>query len=165
MTKSEFYDFVCSKLDKYHKILNPCEWEYTPRGMECLRHYNPCCYEGCKCEYLSEITGCTVCSLPCKLYLCDIAQSKIQRIIIDRYHPLNNIAIDFLHFRFKVKEYCKRYKIPLYVRASKIDTFNESYNKPELSDEWDWFNQSIPITEDLDLSTYITRTYCQSKNS
>ena len=165
MTKSEFYDFVCDKLDSFHKTLNACEWECTPRGMECLRYYNPCCYEGGRCGYLSDNTGCTVCSLPCKLYLCDIAQSKLQRIIVDRSHPLRNIAISFLDFRFKVMDCCNRIDIPLYARASKSDTFNKPHNEPELTKEWDWINQAVPLTESLDLTTYVTKTYCQPKQS
>jgi hypothetical protein len=89
------------------------------------------------------------------LYLCPDSQSKIQRIIIDQTHPLRETAIKFLEFRIKVTDWCDRLEIPLLNRASKSDTFNATPppDKPELSKEWDWINQEIPLAEDMDLST------------
>jgi len=159
MTKEQFYDKAYQLLDYLLRLLNVCDWHKGQHGQECRRYFNPCCEVGNVCHHLSS-KGCKIKSLSCRLYLCSEAQSYLQRIIIDTTDPRRPLALQFLTLRIKILDCCYKYHVPLKPRATKEETFavNEI---PELSKDWDWFNQEFPLTEDIDLSTYEINAYCK----
>ena len=158
---SYVYDWACGRLDSFHKKLDICEWHEGIHGFECLRYFDPCCETGKACEHLSN-NGCTIKSLSCKLWLCSTANSKLQRIIIDKSHPLRQTALDFIDLRFKIMTFFQECNIPLKARATMEETYSKN-DIPELSEEWDWINQDFPITKDIDLSTFRIEAFSQKK--
>ena len=153
MSMTYIYDWACTRLDNFQEKLNICDWHKGLHGPECIRYYNPCCEIGGVCHNLTT-EGCSIKSLTCKLWLCDLANSKLQRIIIDKSHPLRETALSYMDFRFKVMTFFHEVNVPLISRASKDETFNPTNNSPELSNEWDWLNQDLPILKGVDLSKY-----------
>jgi len=163
LPRTYIYDWACECLDSFHKKLDICEWHEGLHGFECLRFFDPCCETGKPCEHLSD-NGCTIKSLSCKLWLCSTANSKLQRIIIDKSNTLRQTALDFIDFRFKIMTFFKECNIPLKQRATKEETFSKN-SIPELSEEWDWINQDFPITNDIDISTFHIEAFAEKKES
>lgn len=122
--KQRAYSSMCRVLDRLHKELNVCGWQDN----QCRRPYRQCCQWESVCEHLSD-TGCSVESLPCKLWLCDKAIAYLKPIAANRAHPLHKTCIRYLTLRERYEALCRAFDIPLKARCSKAEAFDPANTK------------------------------------
>lgn len=139
---------LCSKLEKYHSILDPCGFKALDNG-RCW-HGIPCCHSGGTCEYLSDF-GCTTHSLSCLLWLCKHAIDHLTQIASnpkDALYIQANIYLDIRPHYVKIAEA----HIPLQQRASEDDTFLHSIEDFQLAETPFWFDDwnGIPWDDPID---------------
>jgi Leucine-rich repeat (LRR) protein len=122
--KQRAYSSMCSVLDRLHKELDVCGWQ----DKQCRRPYRQCCQWEYVCAHLGD-SGCSVESLPCKLWLCDKAIAYLKPIAANRAHPLHKTCVRYLKLRERYEAFCRAFDIPLKVRSSKAESFNPANTK------------------------------------
>jgi len=128
------YDYFYDKLDAAEKKLDVCGWkEYNG---ECLRRDNICC----KIPYTSPCfteTSCNSKSLSCKFWLCTAALSRLTSTKKGRR---------LLAKRRIYSYWCIAFNIPLRIRCSKINSFDDKAKEPLVDvSKSDWFDFSLVI--------------------
>jgi len=128
------YDYFYDKLDAAEKKLDVCGWkEYNG---ECLRRDNICC----KIPYTSPCfteTSCNSKSLSCKFWLCTAALSRLVSTKKGRR---------LLAKRRLYSYWCIAFNVPLRIRCSKNNSFNDKAKEPLVDvSKSDWFDFSLVI--------------------
>ena len=128
------YDYFYNKLDAAEKKLDVCGWkEYNG---ECLRRDNICCKIPYTSPCLTE-TGCNSKSLSCKFWLCTAALSRLTSTKKGRW---------LLAKRRLYSYWCIAFNIPLRIRCSKINSFDDKAKEPFVDvSKSDWFDFSLVI--------------------
>jgi hypothetical protein len=141
---------LCTVLEKYHSILDPCGFKYLNNG-NCWRGI-PCCHSGVTCEYLSN-SGCTVHSLGCLFWLCRNSLDYLNQIASNPTNSLYLLAKSYLNLRPYLVRIAEHY-IPLQQRASEDNTFRHFSEDPQLKHIPFWFDDWAGIPwDDPNLST------------
>lgn len=135
-SKRILYRSLCSKLEKFHSILDPCGFKFFNKG-RCWQGL-PCCHSGGTCDYLSDY-GCTTHSLSCLLWLCKPAIDYLTQIASNTSDPLYIQANAYLDIRPHFARLAERH-IPLQQRASEDDTFYYLEEDPLLAEIPYWFD-------------------------
>ena len=107
------YNYIYAKLDRAEKKLDICGW--IEQNGECLRKDRQCCTTTLPCGYISE-KGCRIKSLSCKFCLCYAARAKAVTYYQGRR---------FLEKRRLYSFWCQALNIPLKIRCSQHDSFDE----------------------------------------
>ena len=107
------YNYIYRKLDRTERKLDICGW--TEQNGECLRKDRQCCISTIPCGYMSE-KGCRVKALSCKFWLCSAAQAKAAS---------HKNGRRFLEKRKRYNFWCQALNIPLKIRCSQLDSFDE----------------------------------------
>jgi hypothetical protein len=126
------YDYFYDKLDAEEKKLDVCGWkEYS--GV-CLRRDRICC----KIPYTSPCfteTSCNSKSLSCKFWLCTAALSRLS---------LTKKGRRLLKKRRLYSYLCIAFNIPLRIRCSKLNSFDNKAKEPWVDvSKSDWFDFSL----------------------
>jgi len=126
------YDYFYDKLDAEEKRLDVCGWkEYS--GV-CLRQDNICC----KIPYTSPCfteKSCNCKSLSCKFWLCAAALSRLASI---------KKGWRLLKKRRLYSYWCIAFNIPLRIRCSKLNSFDDKAKEPQVDvSKNDWFDFSL----------------------
>jgi len=126
------YDYFYDKLDVEEKKLDVCGWkEYSG---ECLRRDRICC----KIPYTSLCfteTSCNSKSLSCKFWLCTAALSRL---------ALTKKGRRLLRKRRFYGYWCIAFNIPLRIRCSKLNSFDDKAKEPWVDvSKSDWFDFSL----------------------
>ena len=126
------YDYFYRKLDKAEKSLDVCGWkEYNG---ECLRRDRNCCTIPLPSPCLT-LTGCNSNALVCKLWLCSAARSRLAATRQGRR---------FLEKRRLYNYLCQAFNIPLKIRCSKLNSFDDKAKEPFVDVSMpDWFDKAL----------------------
>jgi len=131
------YDYFYNKLDTAEKKLDVCGWkEYS--GV-CLRKDRNCCKIPYPNQCLTE-TGCNCKPLSCKFWLCTAALSRLISSKKGRRFLIKRRLYSYL---------CIALNIPLKIRCSKINSFDDKAKEPFVDVSLvDWFdNPLVPYAE------------------
>jgi len=126
------YDYFYNKLDVTEKKLDVCGWkEYNG---ECLRRDRICCKIPYTSPCLTE-TGCNCKSLSCKFWLCTAALSRLASTKKGR---------QLLAKRRIYSYWCVAFNIPLRIRCSKTNSFDDKAKEPPVDvSKSDWYDFSL----------------------
>jgi len=126
------YDYFYRKLDKAEKSLDACGWkEYNG---ECLRRDRNCCTIPLPSPCLTP-TGCNSNALACKIWLCSAARSRLVTTRQGRR---------FLEKRRLYNYLCQAFNIPLKIRCSKLNSFDDKAREPFVDVSMpDWFDKAL----------------------
>jgi len=126
------YDYFYKKLDQAEKTLDPCGWkEYSG---ECLRRDRNCCTIPLPSPCPTP-TGCNSNALACKLWLCSAARSRLVTTRQGRW---------FLSKRRLYSYLCQMFNIPLKIRCSKLNSFDDKAKEPFVDVSMpDWFDKPL----------------------
>jgi len=131
-TRKRLYDYFYNKLDTAEKKLDVCGWkEYNGK---CLLNDRNCCSIPLPSPCLTP-TGCNGKALACKLWLCYAALSRLVSTKQGRR---------FLAKRRSYLYWCIAFNIPLKIRCSKQNSFDEKAKEQfvDLS-IIDWYNKPL----------------------
>ena len=126
------YRFFYNCLDILEKEIDLCGWREF--GGKCLRLDRQCCTVPVTCEYLSD-KKCGLKGLSCKFWLCSAARARAASSEKGRF---------LLALRCIFSFWCQMLNVPLKVRCSFVESFNEKSKEPfvDVSDD-NWFDKPM----------------------
>ena len=130
--REKLYDYFFNRLDKAEKALDVCG--RREQGGECLRRDRQCCTIPFSCPDLTA-AACSLKALSCKFWLCSAARARLAATRRGR---------SFLAKRRRYSFWCRALNIPLKIRCSRRDSFNDKSPRPfaDTSDS-DWFDKPL----------------------
>jgi hypothetical protein len=126
------YDYFYQKLDDAEKSLDICGWR--EHHGECLRRDRNCCTIPHTNPCLTA-TGCNSKALACKFWLCSAARSRLAAAKQGRR---------LLSQRRLYSYWCQALNIPLKVRCSRLNAFDDKAPEPFVDvSAPDWFDKPL----------------------